>query len=43
MASTEHAEEIARHHRLLCDRMIATGDHFVMAPAFGCEGVNLWE
>ena len=43
LASTEHAEEIARHHRLLCDRMIATADHFVMPPAFGCEGVNLWE
>ena len=41
--SPEHAEEVARHHRLLCERMIETGDHFVMLPAFGCEGVNLWE
>ena len=41
--SPAHAEEIARHHRLLCERMIATGDHFVVLPAFGCEGVNLWQ
>ena len=41
--SSAQEEEVARHHRLLCDRMIETGDHFVLLPAFGCEGVNLWE
>ncbi|MEE2710394.1 MAG: sulfatase [Gemmatimonadota bacterium] len=35
--------EIAQHHRLLVDRMQETEDHFVLLPAFGCEGYNLWE
>ncbi len=35
-------DEIARHHRLLRERLVETGDHFVLLPAFGCEGVNLW-
>lgn len=36
-------DEAARHHRLLIDRMVETEDHFVMQPAFGCEGVNVWQ
>ena len=35
-------DEIARHHRLLRERLVETGDPFVLLPAFGCEGVNLW-
>ena len=34
---------IASHHRLLRDRIVETGDHFVLLPAFGVEGANLWE
>jgi arylsulfatase A-like enzyme len=34
---------VADHHRLLRDRIEATSDHFVLLPAFGVEGVNLWE
>lgn len=36
-------EEIARHHRRLCDRLRETDDPFVLLPAFGCGGVNMWE
>jgi len=36
-------DEITRHHRMLCDRMIETEDHFVLSPAFGCDGVNVWK
>ena len=35
--------EIARHHRLLCDRLRETDDPFVLLPAFGSKGVNMWE
>jgi arylsulfatase A-like enzyme len=38
-----YRDEITRHHRLLCDRMIETEDHFVLFPAFGCDGVNVWQ
>ena len=41
--SPEQRDEIARHHRLLRERMRETGDHFVLLPAFGCEGLNIWE
>lgn len=34
--------EISRHHGLLRDSLIATGDHYVLAPAYGYEGANLW-
>ena len=37
------AEEAARLHGLLRGRMAETGDHFVLLPAFGVEGLNLWE
>ncbi len=36
-------DEIARRHRLLRERLVETGDHFVLLPAFGCDGVNLWQ
>jgi arylsulfatase A-like enzyme len=36
----EWQDEIARHHRLLCDRLIETEDHFRLGAAFGCEAVN---
>jgi arylsulfatase A-like enzyme len=39
----ESRELIGRHHRLLCDRLRETDDPFVLLPAFGCEGVNMWQ
>jgi arylsulfatase A-like enzyme len=36
-------EEITRHHHYLCDRLVETDDPFVLLPAFGCDGVNLWQ
>ncbi|MBT4136890.1 MAG: sulfatase-like hydrolase/transferase [Candidatus Latescibacteria bacterium] len=38
-----YRDEIAKVHQMLCDRMIETEDHFVLSPAFGCEGVNVWK
>jgi len=38
-----YRDQVAHHHRLLCERMIETEDHFVLLPAFDCEGVNVWE
>ena len=37
-----YTQEIKRHHQMLCDRMVETEDHFVLLPAFGCNGVNVW-
>lgn len=37
------AEDIARHHRLMRDRLVETGDVYVLRPAFGCEGLNEWD
>jgi arylsulfatase A-like enzyme len=39
----DHRSEIARHHRLLRDRLAATHDHYVLSPAFGCPGLNEWD
>ena len=39
----DYRDQVTHHHRLLCQRMIETEDHFVLSPAFGCEGVNIWE
>ena len=38
-----YRDEVVRHHRLLCERLVETEDHFVLSPAFGCAGVNVWE
>ena len=38
-----YRDQVGRHHRLLCERMIETEDHFVLLPAFESEGVNVWE
>jgi len=35
-------ERAARCHRLLRDRMAETDDPFLLGPAFGCDGLNLW-
>jgi arylsulfatase A-like enzyme len=33
---------VAQHHRLLRDLLVAGYDHYVLAPAFGCPGLNEW-
>ncbi len=38
-----YREEIMRHHDLLLRRMRETDDHFVLRPAFGREGLNIWD
>ena len=38
-----HQEELKRHHQLLRNEMIRTGDHYVLKPAFGVEGLNVWQ
>ena len=38
-----YRDQVGHHHRLLCERMIETEDHFVLLPAFDSEGVNVWE
>jgi len=35
--------EMARHHQLLRRRILETGDHFVLRPAFGQLGANEWD
>ncbi len=36
------AAEVARHHRLLRERIHETDDAFALLPAFGCHSLNLW-
>ena len=43
VADPNYRDQVAHHHRLLCERMIETEDHFVLLPAFDSEGVNVWE
>jgi arylsulfatase A-like enzyme len=35
--------EVERHHYLLRERLTTTCDHYVLAPAFGQAGLNLWQ
>jgi arylsulfatase A-like enzyme len=37
-----YADEVARHHRMLRELLESTYDHYVLAPAFGCPGLNEW-
>ncbi len=39
----DYQAEIARHHRRLEEIIAGSDDHFVLLPAYGCGGVNLWE
>ncbi|GAA2364752.1 choline-sulfatase [Catellatospora methionotrophica] len=39
----EHAEQAAHHHGLLRDLLANTHDHYVLAPAFGQDGLNEWD
>lgn len=38
-----YAGEVARHHTLLRERLAETFDHYVLAPALGVPGLNLWD
>ena len=38
----QHQEEITRFHRLLREVLIRTRDHYVLSPAYGMDGLNLW-
>ena len=38
-----YRDQIMHHHRLLSERIIETEDHFVLSPAFGLDGVNVWQ
>ena len=42
LESPDHQEELHRHHKLLCDKLIEAKDHFALAPAFGRDGVNIF-
>lgn len=33
--------EAANQHRILRDTLVATGDHYPLAPAFGLPGLNM--
>ena len=37
------ADDVAHHHRLLRQLLVETEDHYVLAPAFGCDGVHTWD
>ena len=43
LENVRYTNEIRRHHQLLREQVIATEDHYVLKPAFGFEGINLWE
>ena len=38
----DYQDEIVHHHGMLCERLQQTEDPFVLLPAFGYDGVNLW-
>jgi arylsulfatase A-like enzyme len=38
-----HAAPLRAHHILLRERLIDSGDDYILSPAFGCEGANLWQ
>ncbi len=36
-------EEIERHHRWMRERMVATVDSYILKPAWGHAGLNIWD
>ncbi len=38
-----YTDEIIRHHMLLREKLMKTSDSYVLAAAFGIEGLNLWK
>ncbi len=44
LINSPNDRDCAAHlHRLLCERVIETEDHFVLLPAYDSEGVNVWK
>lgn len=43
IARPDHQQIAGELHGLLRARMVATEDHYVLAPAFGCPGLNTWQ
>ncbi|WP_157756810.1 sulfatase [Plantactinospora sp. KBS50] len=39
----DHADLVKQHHELLRARLAESYDHYVLAPAFGCPGLNTWD
>jgi arylsulfatase A-like enzyme len=39
----DHADEVRHHHEMLRQLLVDTDDHYVLAPAFGCQGFNTWD
>jgi arylsulfatase A-like enzyme len=39
----QYKDEILHHHKQLCQKLAETDDPFVLLPAFGCAGINMWE
>jgi arylsulfatase A-like enzyme len=42
IADPNYAPQIREHHGWLRERMVQTGDHANLGPAFGYEGLNMW-
>ncbi len=42
IADPNYAPLIREHHGWLRERMVQTGDHGALGPAFGYEGLNMW-
>jgi arylsulfatase A-like enzyme len=38
-----YGDQVAGHHQMLRDLLVGTYDHYVLAPAFGCPGLNEWK
>jgi arylsulfatase A-like enzyme len=38
-----HLDLVTEHHRALRQLMVDGYDHYVLAPAFGCPGLNEWD
>jgi arylsulfatase A-like enzyme len=38
-----YQNQIVSHHRMMYKRMIETRDHYVLAPSYGIDGLNLWD
>jgi hypothetical protein len=38
-----YKDEIIKYHKLLRSQLVKTGDHYVLADAYGLKGLNLWK
>jgi len=42
IADKSYQTLVIEHHRLMYERMLETDDHYVLAPSFGMDGLNMW-